>query len=96
MPLAFDIGDTVKLLAEITDDDDTPADPTDLEATIIGPDGDVVALTPQEVETGLWKAEHVVDQEGSWWYRFYDAGPPSFAEESSFIVKRQRVAEQGS
>lgn len=98
MPLAFDIGDEIHLIGTFTDADGQPANPANLEVTLRKPDGTIVSVDPETPDpVGTVEAIYPeADQEGSWWYRFYDSGPPSFAEEASFIVRRRRVPAEES
>jgi hypothetical protein len=97
MPVVVDVGDTAILIGMFTNDENQPADPTDLTVTVRKPDDTVVALEAEPVEVGTWEAACPVDQEGIWWYRFEDPGDnntPSFAEEEPFFARVRRVPEQ--
>lgn len=92
----YDIGDVVTLTGTFTVDD-VLTDPTEIEVTILEPDGSVAGpftLTAAEVvkeSDGVFSFDFTPTQVGDHHYRIAGTGGAIGAEEGFFIVKERLV-----
>jgi uncharacterized protein YfaS (alpha-2-macroglobulin family) len=86
----YEMGDTVRLKTSITVDD-VLTNPTTITLKVRKPDGTITTETPvQDGVTGKYRFDIVVNQHGTWSYRFEGTGPAAGVGERSFIVKHSR------
>lgn len=94
----YDIGDKVRMSSAITGNTGSAADPGALVLKYRKPNGTVVTLTygvGSEItrdSLGNYHADIIVDQAGTWTYRFISTGNAAGAEESFFAVRRSDLA----
>lgn len=94
--VAFDIGEEIRLRADFTDGEEQPGDPSELEITVVDPDGTVVAVEATQAETGIFEALFTAEKAGRHWWRCYFVGDRAQVEEDPFFVRWRRVPEEGS
>lgn len=87
----FDIGDQVRLGATFTNLAGTLLNPTTVACVARKPDGSTTTLTAVNESTGVYHADVLVDQSGTWNARWAGTGTLVVAEETSFEVRVRRV-----
>jgi len=92
----YDIGDEVRVMGNFTAEDGiTPADPTDVECRVRRPDGTIADYNGTQVirdAEGGYHVDVVIDQWGTWFYRWVGTGALNAAGEETFSVRRTRFA----
>lgn len=94
----YDIGEPVTLKATFKDDDEVVTDPTTIELKIQDPSGNVTTYTYAlseitKVSTGIYtKVIPVLDESGSWSYRWASTGAVASVEEGNFYVRTPKIA----
>lgn len=92
----FDIGDEVLIVANVTDVDDDPADPSAITLQILPPTGTVIAKNLGDMSnpsTGLWTYAYLIDDDpGVWTVRFRGTAAILTAAEGSFVVRPSAFA----
>ena len=90
----YQIGDTVRMKAEFTQDE-VPSDPDTISLQIRNPDGTVFLYTHGggEVQrdattTGTYYRDVYLDDTGKWMYRFQGSGTVTAADEHYLLVER--------
>lgn len=90
----FNLGDTVKLAALFTDEDDVAVDPTSILLSIRKPSGvETVYTYGVDIDlvknaVGSYSLTLVADEHGIWWYKFEGLATGQTSQESYFEVNR--------
>ena len=67
----------------------TPVDPTDVDLLIKKPDGSSDSATITDLTgTGKFQGEYVVDQYGTWEWRWETSSPTIVAQGEIFVIQR--------
>lgn len=87
----YDIGDAVRLTAEFRDVNGALANPATVELRVQRPDKTTTTVVAGSSSVGIWSAVMVIDQSGTWWYRFAGIGEPTQAGEKKLTVRARVV-----
>lgn len=90
-----DKGDQVRLAVAFTDAAGAAADPSSVTLKYRKPDGSITTIAYGSLThpaVGSFYADVVVDQAGTWSYRFESSGTYVGAEEESFRVRSSRLS----
>lgn len=85
------VGTSVLVSTLITDTAGDPADPTTVGIYFRSPTGLVTDATVTNVGVGIYTAEHVVDEAGTWVVQVAGDGDLIVVEEASFDVRRSAM-----
>ena len=93
MPATYDIGDSVKLIFTVRDENDALINATTA-IVVTKPDGTAVTPAPtiNNPSTGLYNAVVAVDQAGTWLYRWTATGAATTAEDGQFYAQVNAAA----
>ncbi len=86
----YDEGAEVAIRAAFRDESEALVDPSLVVARVRAPDGTVTLPVVSRDSAGLYHADVVADQYGTWYYRFEGSGTFQAAGESGFGVRRSR------
>lgn len=88
MSNVYDIGDGVRLTAAFTVAD-VATDPTTVTLTLTDPSANSSSPSPTNSGTGAYYEDIVVDESGSWHYRFVGTGAVVAASEGHLSVRKK-------
>ena len=88
MSNVYDIGDGIRLTGSFSVDD-TPTNPTTIVVTLTDPSGNSGTSAPSNSGTGEYYEDIVVDEPGSWHYRYVGTGAVVAASEGHFSVRKK-------
>ena len=93
----YDIGDTVRLKGEFTDDAGAAADPTAVSMIVKDPAGTKTTYTYAlaqitKLAVGIYYYDLTITMAGDWYYRFSGTGAVVTAGEQYFNVRQQQTA----
>jgi hypothetical protein len=83
--MSLTAGDVAKVTYLLTDEDGAPADAT-VAFTATAPDGTVTTVTPTNPAVGTYVATFLVDQNGTWAYRWAASGALTEVETGTIVV----------
>lgn len=93
----YDVGDLVRIEAQVTDLEGNPFDPGTITFSVKTPSGSVTSKTygvdPEvsRLDTGLFKMDIDADEAGNWFVRVETTGAGKGAEELQFRVRASQV-----
>jgi hypothetical protein len=92
----YDVGDTVRLLANFSDTGGSPHDPTSVSIMYRAPSSIETTVTTTSTDithpsTGAYFLDIVIDSAGTWRWRASSTGSLVSAGESVFVVRKQWV-----
>jgi len=85
--LDADIGDLIRVTASFTDSAGALADPTAVAILARSPSGTELPLSVTNQSTGIYYAEHSIDEEDTWWFRAKGTGDIEDAAERMLHVR---------
>jgi hypothetical protein len=85
------IGDTTRMGLDVADAAGLPADPGTLTLSIKPPSGPIVVVAnPTRAATGAYRHDLLLDQRGTWYYRWASGAPLPAVAEGSIKVNPSR------
>lgn len=81
----YDYGDTARFRATIRNASGVLADASSVVIKVKDPAGNVTTPAVVHDGTGLYHCDQVVNQEGTWFYRFEATSPTSTGEDRVFV-----------
>ena len=83
----YDVGDAVRLTAQFVNADGDPADPTEVTLTLQHPSGTQVITGPNSDGVGSYYYDLILNEAGTWMYRWAGTGAVTTAEEGQLEVR---------
>lgn len=85
------VGDTTRMVLDVADAAGLPADPGTLTLSIKPPSGAIVVVpNPTRAATGAYHHDLLLDQRGTWYYRWASGAPLPAVAEGSIKVSPSR------